>query len=201
MVLTDAKLWRFENKCEREGLSVVSDSLWPHGLYGILEWVAFPFSRRSSQTNVMKVKTKQKNPRFYLYISVIWVHLEILYPFLIGACSHKIGRDFWNCLIQLLSPSHFPWVLECLNHFHITLTRDYLVSTEISLMIYTSITTFTCLKILPKFTSLYILLGDICFAFWGNRKKTKTNTNESNQNKPTVSPIFYSLSNIWRELS
>ena len=59
MVLTDAKLWRFENKYESESLSVISDSLWPHGLYRILEWVAFPFSRGSSQTNVMKVKTKQ----------------------------------------------------------------------------------------------------------------------------------------------
>ena len=40
---------------ESESQSVVSDSLWPHGLtvYGILqarilEWVAFPFSRGSS---------------------------------------------------------------------------------------------------------------------------------------------------------
>ena len=40
-----------------ENLSVLSDSLWPHGLYTvsgilqarILEWVAVPFSRRSSQ--------------------------------------------------------------------------------------------------------------------------------------------------------
>ena len=39
-----------------ESWSVVSDSLWPHGLYSpwilqirILEWVAFPFSRGSSQ--------------------------------------------------------------------------------------------------------------------------------------------------------
>ena len=29
--------------------SVVSNSLWPHGLYRILEWVAFPFSRGSYQ--------------------------------------------------------------------------------------------------------------------------------------------------------
>ena len=42
-------------ECERESCSVVSDSLWPHGLvHGILqaiilEWVAFPFSRGSSQ--------------------------------------------------------------------------------------------------------------------------------------------------------
>ena len=41
-----------------ESRSVVSSSLWPHGLYtvhgilqaGILEWVAFPFSRGSSQS-------------------------------------------------------------------------------------------------------------------------------------------------------
>jgi len=42
--------------CESESCSVVSDSLWPHGiLHGILqarilEWVAFPFSRGSSQS-------------------------------------------------------------------------------------------------------------------------------------------------------
>ena len=44
-------------KGESESHSVVSDSLWPHGLYivheilqaRILEWVAFPFSRGSSQ--------------------------------------------------------------------------------------------------------------------------------------------------------
>ena len=46
--------------CEYEGetCSVVSNSLWPHGLYStvpgilqarVLEWVAFPFSRGSSQ--------------------------------------------------------------------------------------------------------------------------------------------------------
>ena len=38
---------------ESERCSVLSDSLWPHGLYilqaRILEWVAFPFCRRSSQ--------------------------------------------------------------------------------------------------------------------------------------------------------
>ena len=41
---------------ENESCSVVSDSLPPHGLYGhgilqarILEWLAFPFSRGSSQ--------------------------------------------------------------------------------------------------------------------------------------------------------
>ena len=42
---------------ESESCSVMSDSLWPHGLYTvhgvirarILEWVAFPFSRGSSQ--------------------------------------------------------------------------------------------------------------------------------------------------------
>ena len=39
---------------ESESRSVVSDPLWPHGLYGIiqvriLEWVAIPFSRGSSQ--------------------------------------------------------------------------------------------------------------------------------------------------------
>ena len=103
----------------------------------------------------------------------------MLYPFFIGACIHKIGRDCWNYIIQFLSPSHSPWVLECLNHFHITLTRDYLVSTEISLMTYTSITTFTWLKILPKSASLYILLGDICFAFWGNRKKKTKHMNQT----------------------
>ena len=42
--------------CENEGRSAVSDSLWPQGLYSpwnfhviILQWVAFPFSRGSSQ--------------------------------------------------------------------------------------------------------------------------------------------------------
>ena len=42
-------------KSESESCSVVSDSLWPHGLaHGILqarklEWAAFPLSRESSQ--------------------------------------------------------------------------------------------------------------------------------------------------------
>ena len=43
-------------KCESESCSVVSNSLRPHGLYSpwnsparILEWIAFPFSRGSSQ--------------------------------------------------------------------------------------------------------------------------------------------------------
>ena len=45
-------LWKLEKarRCsESESRSVVSDSLQPHGLAGILEWVAFPFSRGSSQ--------------------------------------------------------------------------------------------------------------------------------------------------------
>ena len=43
-------------KSESDSCSVGSNSLWPHGLYSprnsqarILEWVAFPFSRGSSQ--------------------------------------------------------------------------------------------------------------------------------------------------------
>ena len=47
---------------ESESRSVVSDSLWPHGLYRvhgilqarILEWVAFPFSRGSPQPRAQK---------------------------------------------------------------------------------------------------------------------------------------------------
>ena len=37
--------------CESESCSVVSDSLWPHGILQarILEWVTFPFYRGSSQ--------------------------------------------------------------------------------------------------------------------------------------------------------
>ena len=46
-----------EQESESENCSIVSDSLQPHGLYivfgilqaRILEWVAFPFSRGSSQ--------------------------------------------------------------------------------------------------------------------------------------------------------
>ena len=38
---------------ESESCSAVSGSLWPHGLYSpILEWVAFPFSRGSSQPGI-----------------------------------------------------------------------------------------------------------------------------------------------------
>ena len=39
------------DKHETESRLVVSDSLWPHGILQarILEWVTFPFSRRSSQ--------------------------------------------------------------------------------------------------------------------------------------------------------
>jgi len=47
----------YQRGCESESCSVVSDSLQTHGLYTgheilhvrILEWVAFPFSRGSSQ--------------------------------------------------------------------------------------------------------------------------------------------------------
>ena len=52
-------MWELDHKesCERESNSVLSNSLWPHGLlivHGllqarVLEWVAFPFSRGSSQ--------------------------------------------------------------------------------------------------------------------------------------------------------
>ena len=45
-------LWKLEKArrySESESRSVVSDSLQPHGLARILEWVAFPFSRGSSQ--------------------------------------------------------------------------------------------------------------------------------------------------------
>ena len=45
---------KYLQECESEIRSVVSDSLWSHGLYSlsarILEWVAFPFSRGSYQT-------------------------------------------------------------------------------------------------------------------------------------------------------
>ena len=43
-------------ECESESCSVMADSLWPHGLYSPwnspgqnMQWVAFPFSRGSSQ--------------------------------------------------------------------------------------------------------------------------------------------------------
>ena len=54
----NTELWRNPMIMSKsESHSVVSDSLWPHGLYSldwilqarILEWVAFPFSRGSSQ--------------------------------------------------------------------------------------------------------------------------------------------------------
>ena len=58
IIKKSATCWR-KSKCESESCSVGvgSDSLWPHGLYTahgvlqarILEWVAFSFSRRSSQ--------------------------------------------------------------------------------------------------------------------------------------------------------
>ena len=53
---TCKKLNQANNYTESESRSGVSDSLQPHGLYSpwnspgqILEWVAFPFSRGSSQ--------------------------------------------------------------------------------------------------------------------------------------------------------
>ena len=51
-----------ESESESESQSVVSNSLGPHGLYSlwnsaarILEWVAFPFSRGSSQPRIKPV--------------------------------------------------------------------------------------------------------------------------------------------------
>ena len=54
--LFQVKIHKFSKKyiCESESRSVMSDSLWPivHGILQtrILEWVAFPFSRGSSQS-------------------------------------------------------------------------------------------------------------------------------------------------------
>ena len=51
------EMYKCVNSVESESHSVMSDSSWPHELYSpwilqarILEWVAFPFSRVSSQS-------------------------------------------------------------------------------------------------------------------------------------------------------
>ena len=49
---------------ESESCSVMSDSLQPHGVHGILqarilEWVAFPFSRESSQPRSLNLGLPQ----------------------------------------------------------------------------------------------------------------------------------------------
>ena len=51
MLIQDTTRKNLKNIVLSESLSVVSDSLRPHGILqaGILGWVAFPFSRGSSQ--------------------------------------------------------------------------------------------------------------------------------------------------------
>ena len=81
---------------ESENCSVESDSLWPNGLYTlheilqarILEWVAFPFSRGSSQ------------PRYWTQVSLIagrfftsWATREALYTLNLYSAVHEL-MDF-----------------------------------------------------------------------------------------------------------
>ena len=88
---------------ESQSRSVLSDSLWPHGLYSpmefsrpeILEWVAFPFSRGSSQP---RDQTQVSHIAGVFFTSwarkvdskKIWeVHYKSL--FMIG-----LYKNFWN---------------------------------------------------------------------------------------------------------
>ena len=106
-------------KSESESPSVVSESLWPHGLYivhgilqaRILDWVAFPFSGGSSQ------------PRDWTQVSHLaggfftsWTHKEspriselVVYPFSSGSSRPRnwtrvsciAGRFFTNWAIYI----------------------------------------------------------------------------------------------------
>ena len=94
--------------CESESHSVVSNSLWPHGLYcawilqaRILEWVAIPFSRGSSQPRDRTQVSLIAGEFFTIWATrEVWV--LIMRQHLLGLLS-LILTILW--LVFLLSPS------------------------------------------------------------------------------------------------
>ena len=125
-------------ECESESRSVVSDSLWPHGLvHGILqarilEWVAFPFSRGSSQprdwTQVSHIavgfftswatREAQINPLLVLCCLVAQLYLTLCNP---EDCSMP-GFPVLHCLLEfaqthLLSQCYHPIISSIFGFF------------------------------------------------------------------------------------
>ena len=94
--------------CESESHLVVSNSLWPHGLYcawilqaRILEWVAIPFSRGSSQPRDRTQVSLIAGEFFTIWATrEVWV--LIMRQHLLGLLS-LILTILW--LVFLLSPS------------------------------------------------------------------------------------------------
>ena len=70
-----------------ESCSVLSDSLWPHGLYiahgilqdRILEWVAFPFRESSQRRDWTQVFHKESEGRFFTSWATREAQLSILH--------------------------------------------------------------------------------------------------------------------------
>ena len=78
-----------------ESRLAVSDSLWPHGLYSVwnspgqnIGWVAFPFSRGSSQ------------PRVSTQVSPWWLKIFCYYSLIFGNIEHSF---YVFVVVQLLS--------------------------------------------------------------------------------------------------
>ena len=104
---------------------VMSDSLWPHGLYSqvnrilqarILEWVAIPFSGVSSQSRdqtqvshiaggFFTIWATRETWRFSPAISLMW-SLTVLFPPVLGLHEHT-----WPLLAKVFGPILFgsPW--------------------------------------------------------------------------------------------
>ena len=123
-------------ECESESHSVVSDSLWPHGLvHGILqarilEWVAFPFSRGSSQprdwTQVSHIavgfftswatREAQINPLLVLCCLVAQLYLTLCNPV---DCSMP-GFPVLHCLLEF-AQTHVCWAGATIQSSHLSL--------------------------------------------------------------------------------
>ena len=89
-----------DNESESDNHSVMSDSLWPHGLHGILqarilEWVVIPFSRGTSQP---KDRTQVSHIAGRFFISWATRILEwVVYPFSRGS-SWPSNQNRVSCI-------------------------------------------------------------------------------------------------------
>ena len=79
----------------------MSDSLWPHGLYGILqarilEWVPFPFSRVSSQPKD-QTQVSVIAGRFFTSWATREAHISIKY--ILKRIKQVESTDLYNMLL------------------------------------------------------------------------------------------------------
>ena len=101
----------WEAHSESESRSAMSDSLPPHGLYivhgilqaRILDWVAFPFSRESSQTRD-QTQVSRIAGRFF----TSWAIMASLVAQIIGVWGVQISQDG---MVRLSCPTFCKWWL------------------------------------------------------------------------------------------